>query len=120
MGAMKNLLILCLAMVATAALADDCCSAKKPSPDEEFMKIAKQMEISAEGKKACCKSTIEKPMAKGEKGCCNAPSEPKPFKVYVAGQGYKFFGCKDSAAQGRKELMASGVKVGQVQKSQKA
>ncbi len=117
---MKNLLVLCLAMVTAAALADDCCSAKKPSAEEEFMTIAKQMEVSAEGKKACCKSTIEKPMAKGEKGCCNAPEEPKPFKVFVANSGYKFFGCKDSAAQGRKALMASGAKVGQVQKAQKS
>ncbi len=117
---MKHLLILSLALISAAALADDCCAAKKPSAEDEFMKIAKEMEISATGKKACCKSTVEKPMAKGEKDCCNAPEQPKPFKVYVAGKGYKFFGCKDSAAQGRKELMASGVKVGHVQKSQKA
>ena len=117
---MKHILVLALSLITAAALADDCCAAKNPSAEEEFMKIAKTMEINAEGKKACCKSTVEKPMAKGEKDCCNAPEQPKPFKVYVAGKGYTFFGCKDSAAQGRKELMAKGAKVGQVQKSQKA
>jgi hypothetical protein len=117
---MKALLALAFAAVSCAALADDCCSAKKPSAsEEEFMKVAQEMAMKAEGKMACCKSTAEKAVAKGDEGCCNAPAEPKPFKVFVAGKGYQFFGCKDSAAQGRKDLVAKGVKVGAVQKTLK-
>ena len=113
---MKNLFVLAFAVAATAAFADDCCAAKKPSADEAFMKMAQEMEMKAEGKMACCKSTTAKPVAKGDEGCCNAEGEPKAFKVYVAGTGYKFFGCEGSAADGRKSLLAKGARVGKVQK----
>jgi hypothetical protein len=113
---MKNLFVLAIALVAGAAFADDCCSAKKPSAEDEFMKIAQEMEMKSEGKMACCRSTVAKPVIKGEEGCCNASGEPKAYKVFVAGTGYKFFGCEGSASQGRKDLLAKGARVGKVQK----
>ena len=118
---MKSLLTLAIVAVTTASFAQQsCCTDKKPSADEEFMKIAQEMEMKAEGKMACCRSTEAKPVAKGEAGCCNAPGEPKKFKVFVTGKGYAFFGCEGSAGEGRKELVAKGAKVGPVQKVLKA
>lgn len=97
-----------------------CCSAeKKSSKEDAFLKMAREMEVAAEGKKACCRTTAEKKIEKGGEGCCNAKSEPANFKVFVPGVGYKFFGCEDSAAQGRKDLMAKHNKVGKVQKVSK-
>ncbi len=116
---MKIMLSLAFMAVAAASFGQ-CCGDKKTSADEAFMKVAAEMTAKAEGKKACCQSTAAKPVAKGEKGCCNAKEAPKPFKVYVAGEGYKFFGCEGSAGEGRKELMAKGAKVGPVQKANKA
>jgi hypothetical protein len=37
------------------------------------------------------------------------------FKVFVAGEGYKFFGCQEMAGSGRAALIAKGAKVGPVQ-----
>lgn len=88
----------------------------KVCAEDEFMAEAERMMQTAEGKQACCKSTAQKPMAKGDKGCCNAKGEAAKFKVFVAGEGYKYFGCEGSAGKGRKELIASGKKVGNVQK----
>ena len=45
-----------------------------------------------------------------------AKGEAAKFKVFIAGAGYKYFGCEDSAAKGRKELLAKGAKAGKVQK----
>lgn len=114
---MKTFLTLCFVAVTGMALADEKCCAKKESAEQAFLRVAREMELSAEGKKACCKSTPEKVVAKGAKGCCNAPSEPKPFKVFVAGEGYARFGCEGSAKKGRQELIAKGKKVGPVQKA---
>lgn len=93
----------------------DACSTKA-SAEDEFMKEAQRMMLEAEGKKACCKSTAAKPIAKGDKGCCNETGQAAKFKVFVAGAGYKFFGCEGSATKGRKELLAKGAKVGNIQK----
>ena len=97
-----------------------CCSsakviAKKVNGEAEFMAQAQKMMAAAEGKKACCKSTAAKPMARGDKGCCNEVGTVAKFKVYADGK-YHFFGCKDSAAEARKELAAKGFAVGDVQK----
>lgn len=81
--------------------------------------MAKEMEVASEGKKACCRTTAEKKVEKGGAGCCNAKGEPAEYKVFVAGVGYKTFGCEDSAAQGRKDLLAKYNKVGKVQKMSK-
>ncbi len=95
---------------------DDCCGDKKVSAEDAFMAEARRMAAAAEGKQDCCKSTPEKPVAKGEAGCCNAKGEVAKFKVFVAGEGYKYFGCEGSAGKGRTELMSKGKKVGKVQK----
>jgi hypothetical protein len=92
------------------------CGLKTRCADDEFMAEAHRMMMAAEGKSACCKSTASKPMAKGDAGCCNAKGEAAKFKIYVAGAGYKYFGCEGSAAKGRKELVSKGQKVGKVQK----
>jgi hypothetical protein len=114
---MKLFLTAVLTVAAAVSMAQaPCCKGEKTNTDAEFLKVAQEMEMKAEGKKACCKSTEAKPMAKGDKGCCNAPGEVAKFKVFVAGTGYKYFGCKDSAAQGRKDLLAKGAKVGNIQK----
>jgi hypothetical protein len=114
---MKMLATLVFAAVAAASFAQ-CCPSKKVEAvsEDEFMRMAREMEMKAEGKMACCKSTAAKPIEKGEKGCCNAPAAPKPFKVFVVGEGYHFFGCEGSAGKGRTELMAAGRRVGAVQK----
>jgi hypothetical protein len=112
---MKKILISIVAVLASAvASADDCCSKK-----DAFMAEAEAMMAAAEGnstKKACCRSTVAKPVVKMQAGCCNAKGETPKFKVFVAGNGYKFFGCEGSAAEGRKEMIAKGTKVGRVQK----
>jgi hypothetical protein len=89
---------------------------KMSKQEAEFLKTAQKMAIEAEGKKACCKTTATKAVVKGEGDCCNNPKAKAKFKVFVANQGYKYFGCADSAAEGRKQLLASGLKVGKVQK----
>lgn len=102
----------------TAKAASHCSKESKAAQmsDDEFIAEAHRMQMAAEGKKECCKSTAAKPVAKGEGDCCNAKGAVAKFKVFVAGQGYKYFGCEGSAAEGRKDLMAKGAKVGQVQK----
>jgi hypothetical protein len=123
---MRIFLTAILSIVAATSMAQDtCCKAeKKLSAEAEFMKIAQEMESKASGaKKAkamdCCQSTEKKPIAKAEDGCCNASGEPAKFKVFVAGTGYKFFGCAESANQSRKDLLAKGVRVGTIQKVSK-
>jgi hypothetical protein len=74
-----------------------------------------QCPMKAEGKK-CCQSTEVKTVAKFEAGCCNQKGQAAKFKVFVANQGYQFFGCSESADQARKTLVASGKRVGAVQK----
>src|SRR5687767_8748152 len=101
-----------VALAATCALAitqeKSCCSAEKM--------VTAKAQTKVDGKEACCKSTEKKPVAKGDKGCCNAKGEVAKFKVYVAFEGYKFFGCEGSAKKGREELAANGYIVGEVQK----
>jgi len=113
---MKTLFSLAFALVAGMALAGDKCCAKKESAEDAFLRQAQEMALTAEGKKACCKSTAEKVVVKGAKGCCNAKEAKKPFKVFVAGTGYQYFGCEGSAKEGRQALVAKGSKVGPVQK----
>ncbi len=86
------------------------------STEAEFMAEASRMMQAAEGKQECCKSTASKPIAKGEDACCSAKWAPAKFKVFIAGHGYQYFGCEDSASTGRKEWIAKGAKVGRVQK----
>lgn len=127
----KLLFIASLSVIATSAFAQGaCCSAsaqttsapvcssKQPfdQKDAEFLKLAAQMSSDADEKKPCCKSTEQKVVMKGDKGCCNNVAEVARFKVFVAGQGYKFFGCEDSAKQGRSTLVAKGSKVGKIQR----
>jgi hypothetical protein len=93
-----------------------CSEGKKVTAEDQFMKEAERMMMEAEGKKACCKSTPEKPVAKGEKGCCNAKGELAKFKVWV-GDKYAYFGCEGSAKKARNELMKKGMaNIGPVQK----
>lgn len=101
------------------AKVDDCCSAAGKAfdkKDAEFLKLANQMMAQSEGGEACCKTTAAKVVVKGADECCNSPKADAKFKVFVAGEGYKYFGCKDSAAQGRKDMIAAGHKAGSVQK----
>jgi len=111
---MKVLVITSVLALAAASFGQACCK-PKASAEDSFLLMAKEMELKAEGKQACCKSTAVKTVVKGEGECCNAPGSPAHFKVYVMGVGYKYFGCDGSAAQGRKDLMAKGKKVGPVQ-----
>lgn len=132
----KALLItICAGLISGMAMAQqDCCADKKAkaepksascgtkmaSQEDAFMAEAKKMSMQAysieKKKDACCQSTQEKVVAKGDEGCCNAKGETAKFKVFVAGVGYKYFGCSESAAKGRKELLAKHAKVGAVQK----
>ena len=118
---MKTILIAGAMVAACLSFADGgkCCAKPQVSAEQEFMALAQETTLKAEGKKACCKSTAEKPMAKGDKGCCNAEGEKPKFKVYVAGEGYKFFGCEGSAKDGRSALVAKGARVGKVQPTSK-
>ncbi len=103
----------------------DCCQAKveaKVVKEEKKACCAEKVEAKvaqsgiAHGKEACCKSTADKPQAKGEGDCCNAPGQFAKFKVFAEGK-YHYFGCEDSAAAGRKALVAQGyMGVGKVQK----
>lgn len=94
--------------------------ATKPSAEHQFLAEAKKMEMQAQkletGKDECCKSTEVKPMLKGDPGCCNAKDEPAKFKVFIAGMGYKYFGCEESAGKERQKLIAKHARVGKVQK----
>ena len=119
---MKTALLLAVAALCGAAFADKCDDAKsccqKPkmsSADAEFLAEAQRMALAAEGKKECCRSTATHVVLEGEKGCCGAKGQPAKFKVFVSNEGYKYFGCEDSAAQGRNKLQASGKKVGGIQ-----
>lgn len=130
---MKWFLMIALAACTVVGMADEkkCCASTKvvaqvekscgacekgAKGDDAFLAEAARMMAQAEGKDACCKSTAEKPMAKGDPGCCNAKGAPAKFKVFVAGSGYRYFGCEDSAGKGRSQLLAKGAKVGPVQK----
>jgi hypothetical protein len=126
---MKSLLTFLIVSVAAVSMAQ-CCGGEgaearaetqatveaQKRAEDAFLAEAARMAASTEAKKACCKSTPAKPMAKGDKGCCNAKGETAKFKVFVANEGYKFFGCEGSARKGREELVASGARVGAVQK----
>jgi hypothetical protein len=122
---MKTLLIMIAALAVTGAFAQgadgegSCCGskpvAKKVAGDDAFMAQAHQMMMQAEGKMECCKSTSAHPMARGDKGCCNETGVAAKFKVYALGH-YHYYGCKDSAAQARRQMRAQGIVVGNVQK----
>ncbi len=70
--------------------------------------------VAAKSEGVCEKSTATKMVKKGEAGCCNAKGEVAKFKVWN-GMGYEFFGCEDSAAEGRTQLLALGHVTGAVQ-----
>jgi hypothetical protein len=117
---MKFFVSLLTVVCAAGAMAQCCGGDAKPQSaqarEAEFMAEANRMALKAEGKEACCQTTSAKKVAKGDKGCCNAKAEPAKFKVFVAGSGYKYFGCEGSAKKGRQELVAKGQKVGKIQK----
>ncbi|HEY0866899.1 MAG TPA: hypothetical protein VGE01_05965 [Fimbriimonas sp.] len=113
---MKKFFALSLALFAATAFADNCCPKPAAASDEAFLREANMMMLKAEGKQACDRTTATKAVVKGQAGCCEAPGEPKLFKVFVAGKGYAFYSCPDSAGQARKKLLAAGTKVGPVQK----
>jgi hypothetical protein len=105
----------------TAVKGDACCKDKAApktaaQKEKEFLAEAQRMTMAAEGKEACCKSAPEKAVAKSDPGCCNAKTEAAKFKVFVAGEGYKFFGCEGSAKKGRASLVAQGKRAGSIQK----
>lgn len=106
----------CAVEAKVAKKGGDCCGDKKMSAEEEFMAEAKRMEMAANGKGECCKSTEAKPIAKGEKGCCNEVGQPAKFKVFVQGIGYTYYGCEGSAKKGAVAHSAKGRKVGSIQK----
>lgn len=83
--------------------------------EEAFMAEARRMTMAAEGKSRCCKSTAANPVVRGSAGCCNAPRQVAKFKVFVRGEGYRFFGCSTSAQQVRSQLASQGKHVGRVQ-----
>lgn len=126
---MKKALVTLFAvsMFAAFSVAQDHCAAEtkaqgacggcgaKASKEDEFMAEAHRMMMQADGKESCCKSTEEHPMAKGDPGCCNAKGAPAKFKVFVAGKGYQYFGCEDSAGKARSAMKAKGHRVGTVQ-----
>ena len=121
---MKTLTILVAALAVSFASAQcdagqgSCCGEAKSAKvqcEDTFLAEAARMTMQAEGRQECCKSTATKPMAKGDKGCCNEVGTVAKFKVYADGK-YFFFGCKDSAAMGRKDLMQKGFAVGDIQK----
>jgi hypothetical protein len=112
---MKMFAGIVLVSLAAAAIADDkACCQKTKNPDAEFMAMAQEMMAKAEGKKACCMAKAV-PVAKAESKCCMATGNEGKFKVFVAGEGYTFFGCQEMAGQGRATLIAKGAKVGPVQ-----
>lgn len=49
-------------------------------------------------------------------GCGSKKAEVAKFKVFVAGEGYQFFGCQGSASKGRTDWVAKGARVGKIQK----
>jgi hypothetical protein len=107
----------CDAEAKVAKKQDDCCGDKSAKAKEDaFMAEAHKMMAQAEGKDECCKSTAAVVKMKGDPGCCNEKGVAAKFKVFVAGEGYKFFGCEGSAGKGRAELIAKGAKVGKIQK----
>jgi len=112
---MKMFAGIVLVSLAAAAMADDkACCQKAKNPDAEFLAMAQEMTEKAEGKKACCMAKAV-PVAKAESKCCMAMGTQAKFKVFVAGEGYKFFGCQEMAGSGRAALIAKGAKVGPVQ-----
>lgn len=74
---------------------------------------AKAVQVKMESKEACCTSTAKAPVAKAGKGCCNATGEMAKYKVFADGK-WMFFGCKDSAEKGRRDLTTMAFKVGKV------
>lgn len=116
---MKSLLSLILVTVCASSFAQctGCTGEGKSAvaQHDEFMAIAREMELKAESKQECCKSTAEKVVAKGGTGCCSEKGALAKFKVFANGT-YKYFGCADSAAQARKEMLAHGTRPGKVQK----
>lgn len=106
---MRNLIaILILAMAATA-MADKTCGAS-PNANKNVVASTKADKVT------CYKANAAKQVVKGGKNSCANKGQMAAFKVFVAGNGYKFFGCQDSAAKGRTTLVAQGKKVGGVQK----
>ena len=88
---------------------EDCCATDaKKAPAKPAAQAAKASKEDCEGM-AGCEEMGAKAMAKPKK-------ELAKFKVYVAYDGYKFFGCEESAKKGRESLVADGYIVGQIQK----
>lgn len=125
MSEMKMFWTLAVAAIACGAFAQataekkECCQSKAVKVSTKVQakesccqeKAAKAVKVSTkvQEKEACAT-----PGAKAE--CCNTAGKPAFFKVFVANEGYKFFGCKDSAKKGRETFVAEGKTVGSIQK----
>ena len=86
-------------------------SEARPAP---MIALTPRPRLASKSVGSCDKSTPSNPIAKGGEGCCNAAGSPAKFKVWN-GFGYEFFGCADSAAEGRSELIRLGYRTGAVQ-----
>jgi len=90
----------------TAATGDSDCSACSIQPSA----TAKAAMATDE----CCASAAGGQVVKGEQGCCNAPTELAKFAVIADGKPH-YYGCEDSAKQGRTDLVKAGAtSVGEV------
>jgi hypothetical protein len=72
--------------------------------DAEFLAMARKM--MGENGKSCGEQSAS----------CGSKSQAAKFKVFVAGEGYQFFGCQGSASKGRTDWVAKGARVGKIQK----
>lgn len=80
-----------------------------------FLAEARRMELLAEGRAICCRSTATRTIAKGEAGCCKAAQARRAFKVWVGGE-FRFFACRGRAEAARRTLVAQGQRPGPVQR----
>jgi hypothetical protein len=115
MKSVVSVFVLALAVVAAAE--QKACCMKQKSGDEEFLALAAEMSAKAEGKKVAF--SCPKPTKEAKATCGEEMTGEAAYKVFIANEGYRFYGCSMMALKGREDLMAQGLRVGPVQQVNK-
>ncbi|MFY9232996.1 MAG: hypothetical protein WAO58_00890 [Fimbriimonadaceae bacterium] len=111
---MNKFALICLLGIASGfSFGQDCCDKDKKS--EKKQQTVKPQEGCAMEKSAKTED-CDMGAKKGAETCSSAKTEAAKYKIYVVGEGYRFFGCEEDAAKTYMNLLASTKKSGTIQK----
>lgn len=115
---MNKLALICLLGIAGGfAFGQDCCDKdKKTEKKQQTVKPQEDCAMERGAKKGAKSGENCEMGAKGAEACSSAKKVAAKYKIYVVGEGYRFFGCEQDAAKTHMNLLASTKKSGTIQK----